>query len=157
MALIFSLSAECGEEDAEAARFLEYFTGRDITVDGKKQRLDAALFADAEENNWVRVVPAGLGGSGPVSDESAAAMTAAGHALLELLKDAPDFRFAFVGVEVDELLTYSLLKRELVDMDIRGVVLNNAMWENIGKPDVFVSFRAGYVWRPYEGEEYDGH
>ena len=51
--------------------------------------------------------------SGVTSPEVAASLGAAGHALLEHLRSAPPFRFAVVGVEAYEAMTFGDLVQQV--------------------------------------------
>lgn len=80
-------------------------------------------------------------------------MTHLGLAFYQRLKTAPSFRYALVGVEVDEFRTYNELLEE-EDLDFPGLVLSESLWQEMGSSPVFQPFSSGYVWKPYEGEVY---
>ncbi|GFE70259.1 hypothetical protein [Chroococcus sp. FPU101] len=64
------------------------------------------------------------------------------------------FRYALVGVEVDEFRTYSKLIEDSAILSFSGLVLSKTIWAEIGKPSTCRDFSLGYVWKPYEGEVY---
>ena len=80
-------------------------------------------------------------------------MTEIGIFLYQSLRFAPPFRYALVGMEVDEFRTYSELIEEPA-LVFPGLVLAEAVWQATGASSVFRSFSLGYVWKPYEGEVY---
>ena len=76
-------------------------------------------------------------------------MTKIAFALYEHLHSAPEFRFALVGVEVDEFRRFTELDNDVVTLDFSGLVLCEAVWRHLGSPSVFVPFTPGYRWRPF--------
>lgn len=82
-------------------------------------------------------------------------MTELGILLYQSLRFAPPFRYALVGVEVDEFRTYSELIEDLFDLHIPGLVLSEVFKERVGESSAFRSFSRGYIWQPYAGEIYN--
>ena len=82
-----------------------------------------------------------------------------GLLLYEHLRLAPSFRYAIVGVEVDEFRTYSELlePEERPDLLWSGLVLERSLWQLMDSPVGFRSFASSYLWKPYEGEAYNPH
>lgn len=78
--------------------------------------------------------------------------TAVGYQFFELLKNAPNFRYAMVGVEAGEWVDY----QDILDVDFdgylpsHGIVLSNELAVRIDER--FVPFKDGYSWIPYKGE-----
>jgi hypothetical protein len=89
------------------------------------------------------------------SPESAYLMTELGILLYQSLRFAPPFRYALVGVEVDEFRTYSELIEESCNLSIPGLVLAKAIAQKRGTLPLFRPFSPGYVWQPYAGEVYN--
>ncbi|WP_448571022.1 hypothetical protein [Trichothermofontia sp.] len=81
-------------------------------------------------------------------------MTELGILLYQRLQFAPPFRYALVGVEVDEFRTYRELISETTLPSFPGLVLAETVWRSLGGSTVFRPFSPGYVWQPYEGEVY---
>lgn len=157
MAWSFSLAAECGESEADAARFCQYFQGNVLNLnDGSSFECSGDIFQDLEENWWCRVCPQGVSLTGINTPETAYVMTEIGISLYRLLQSAPAFRFALVGVEVDEFRTYHELieDREILAVLFPGLVLANPVWRSIGSPGSFRKFAGDYVWLSYAGEVY---
>lgn len=76
-------------------------------------------------------------------------MTEMGLPLYERLRTAPPFRYAWVGVEVDDFRTFDELDDDIVRLDFSGLVLADAVWRALGESDHFVPFARGYRWRPF--------
>ncbi|MEG4348789.1 hypothetical protein QUA74_03475 [Microcoleus sp. LAD1_D3] len=154
MAWVFSLSAECGTKQSEAQQFAQYFNEISwMLSNGRHSQCRTESFQDIEENWWCRVCPSGISEIGIDTPESAYLMTEVGIFLYQSLRFAPPFRYALVGMEVDEFRTYSELIEEPA-LVFPGLVLAEAVWQATGASSVFQSFSLGYVWKPYEGEVY---
>lgn len=155
MAWIFSLSAECGTEQAKAEQFSKYFDGVSwVLSNGCQAFCRTNIFQDLEANWWCRVCPSNLSEVGIDTPERAYFMTELGISLYQHLQAAPRFRYALVGVEVDEFRTYSELIAEPSLIPFSGLVLAETIWQIIGASPEFRPFSLGYVWKPYEGEVY---
>jgi hypothetical protein len=157
MAWSFGLAAECGESEADAARFCQHFQGSVLNLnDSSSFECRGDIFAELENNWWCRVCPQGISLTGIDTPETAYLMTEIGILLYRLLQSAPAFRFALVGVEVDEFRTYDELieDRELLAVLFPGLVLANPVWKSIGSPGSFRKFAGDYVWQSYGGEVY---
>ncbi len=156
MAWIFSLSAECGSDKNKAVEFAQYFEGTTWILSNNRQcQCRADTFQDIEENWWCRVCPNNISQVGIVTPESAYIMTELGILLYQRLKSAPAFRYALVGVEVDEFRTYSELLEDSLNLSIPGLVFALDVGQTIGMCKAFRPFSFGYVWQPYEGEVYN--
>jgi hypothetical protein len=153
MAWIFSLSAECGPEQRVAAQFARHFDDASWILSNDSQ-CRTEIFQDIEENWWCRVCPINMGGIGTDTPETAYRMTELGLSFYQRLRTAPSFRYALVGVEVDEFRTYRELIEKSPVIAFPGLVLAEAVWQTLGSPSAFRPFSPGYVWKPYEGETY---
>lgn len=110
MAIIFSLSVECGADSATVERFSQHFDNIEwVQTNGQRSQLIVNNFQDTEENWWCRIVPNGISTLGIDTPETAFIMTELGIKLYQRLQSAPSFRYALVGIEVDEFRTYSEL------------------------------------------------
>ncbi len=156
MAWIFSLSAECGPDESNANKFAEHFEGISFLLsNGHQCQCRTDTFQDIEENWWCRVSPHNLSEVGIDSPESAYSMTELGILLYQSLRFAPPFRYALVGVEVDEFRTYSELIEESSNLSIPGLVLTKTLERDLGISPVLRPFSPSYVWQPYAGEVYN--
>ncbi|WP_427160970.1 hypothetical protein ACQFX9_04940 [Aliinostoc sp. HNIBRCY26] len=156
MAWIFSLSAECGSEEISASKFAQHFMGQILTLsNGSPCLCRADTFQDIENNWWCRVYPNNISELGIDSPESAYLMTELGILLYKHLRLAPPFRYALVGVEVDEFRTHSELIEDLPNLSIPGLVLAKKIEQEVETLQIFRIFSSGYVWQPYEGEIYN--
>ena len=156
MAWVFSLSAECGSDEINAHKFAQHFEGMSVLLsNGRQCQCRTDTFQDIEENWWCRVAPSNLSEVGIDSPESAYSMTELGILLYQSLRFAQTFRYALVGVEVDEFRTYSELIEDSSNLSIPGLVLTKALEREFGLSCDFRSFSPSYVWQPYTGEIYN--
>jgi hypothetical protein len=156
MTWIFSLSAECGSEEQNANEFARYFDELVLTFANHQQcKCRAETFQDMEENWWCRVLPSNISEIGIDSPESAYSMTELGILMYQSLKFSPQFRYALIGVEVDEFRTYSELIEDLPNLSFSGLVLAKSIPQELGILPSFRPFSPNYVWQPYEGEIYN--
>lgn len=110
MAIVFSLSVECGSSLASADLFSQHFHNLEwVLSNGQHSQSIVNIFQDIEENWWCRIVPSGISTLGIDIPETAFIMTELGITLYQRLQSAPSFRYALVGIEVDEFRTYSEL------------------------------------------------
>jgi hypothetical protein len=155
MTWIFSLSAECGADRATAEQFDRHFDSVSwMLSNGSQSQCRADIFQDIEENWWCRVNPSGISEVGIDAPQTAYLMTELGILLYQRLRSAPTFRYALVGVEVDEFRTYHELLDESPTPTFPGLVLAETVWQSLGASPTFRPFSSGYVWQPYEGEVY---
>jgi len=106
MVWIFSLSAECGADETKVKTLAQHFEGREwLLSNGRQCQCCTDTFQDIEQNWWCRVYPNNMSKVGIDSPESAYVMTELGILLYQTLRFAPPFRYALVGVEVDEFRT----------------------------------------------------
>ncbi|MEO0536541.1 MAG: hypothetical protein AAF215_22015 [Cyanobacteria bacterium P01_A01_bin.123] len=155
MAWVFSLSAELGPDKNGAEQFSRHFEDASwVLSSGARAQCLITVFQDTDESWWCRVCPSGVSEIGIAAPESAYLMTELGILLHQKLRTAPAFRYALVGVEVDEFRTYSELLDEPSNLSLPGLVLSDAVWQAMNSPSTFRPFSTGYVWQPYEGEVY---
>jgi len=157
MVWIFSLSAECGSSQSDAVRFAKHFNQIYWQLpNGVESKCNTGVFQDSEDNWWTRVCPSGITQVGITTPEDAYQMTEMGILLYQHLQYAPAFRYALIGLEVDEFRTYSELISENnhANLNFSGLVLNETLWQKMNHPVGFRVFAPGYFWKPYEGEVY---
>lgn len=149
MALLFEIVIEHGIHKGHAETAVQHFQGRQYTLsDGLLTTISALVYQDLELNWWCFAWPSGLSTSGVCNDKDTRQMNEMANHLYSLLRTAPDFRYALVGIEVEEFRNYSEIKG-LDDLDLDGVVISEAIWKQIGKPSHFIPFRPGYFWIPF--------
>ncbi len=177
MAWIFSLSAECGSDESNAHKFAQHFEGMSwLLSNGHQCQCRVAIFQDMEENWWCRVSPNNLSELGIDSPQSAYLMIELRSLLYQSLRSTSTFRYALVGVEVDEFRTYNelieeasnlssvspivstrlneknrLTKPNSDNLSIPGLVLATTLARQLRILPVFRYFSSGYVWQPYPG------
>jgi hypothetical protein len=148
MAWIFSLSVEFGAHE-ESARAAEAHFARIGSGDAVRTAR-VAPFRDAEGAWWVRVEPEGVGQRGAEDEAEERRMAAAAALLYEALRTFDGYRYALVGVEVDEFRTYA----ELIAgggpdaAALTGLVVSDTVWDALGRPAAFERFAPGYRWIP---------
>ncbi|WP_394821456.1 hypothetical protein [Pendulispora albinea] len=154
MAWIFALWAQCGTGD-DANAFIAHFEGLSWTLsDGTATHCEVSLLS----NTCCWITPTNLSHSGVSNANDAAQLTEVGKRLYERLRSAPPFRFAMVGVEVDDVRT-EIEVEEMIRAShsaYQGLVVSTDLWQRAGKPSAFRTFRPGHVWRPYMGETKPG-
>ena len=150
MAWIFSLSAECGPQKEVAEEFARYFDGFTVTLaDGSRFTCWSGTTRNDDECWWATICPDGVTRSGIGDEQERRQLTEIGFVLYERLRNAPPFRFALVGVEVEHWRQFSELDDDVVTRDSNGLVLSDSVWRHLGSPKVFVPFAHGYRWRPF--------
>ncbi|EKU96252.1 hypothetical protein Lepto7375DRAFT_0237 [Leptolyngbya sp. PCC 7375] len=155
MAWVFSLSAECGSNQNTAEQFAQHFETVSWSLsNGSQSQCCPTVFQDINENWWCRICPDGISEVGIEAPDSAYLMTELGILLYQHLQSAPTFRYALVGLEVDEFRTFDELLDESSTLSMPGLVLSESIWQSLSSPSVFRAFSSGYVWHPYEGETY---
>jgi hypothetical protein len=158
MARYFGLQVECGPEILARA-VAHHFDGLPLDLqDGLALRCGSSPWKDVEGNWWVRAAPPGASVTGiPGQDDpelmKSHRLSEIGHLLYVHLRGAPDFRYALAGIETSEFRYFSELDDDLARLDFAGLVISEAIWRQIGCPQVFEEFRPGYLWRPYKGEK----
>ncbi len=124
MTWAFSLSAECGSNQSAANNFAEHFDGLSLVLDnGLESKCHTAIFQDSEDHWWCQVCPDNISGTGISTPDIAYTMTEMGLRLYQRLKSSPPFRYALVGIEVDEFRTYSELSEDILTTHFPGLVL----------------------------------
>ncbi|HNB73233.1 MAG TPA: hypothetical protein PLB32_22045 [Acidobacteriota bacterium] len=150
MAWIFELAAEFGTDREAAARFLNHFsTLQWMWSDGSTSWIVPAehcRFQGEYQRWWCRIVPENLSRSGWGTDAENLKMIEAGIDLYWHLLSAPDFRFALVGVEVEDALTWEDIVNGYI---CPGLVINEALWNAASHPGRFSVFKPGYFWQPF--------
>jgi len=156
MAWAFSLSVECGSAESQARQFAQHFEGLTwVLSSGSQCQSQVDIFQDIEENWWCRIRPDNISNLGIDRPESAYAMTELGILLYQKLRTAPPFRYALVGVEVDEFRTFSELSGDAASLAIPGLVLSTELEKQFQEGlSSLRPFSPGYVWQPYAGEIY---
>jgi hypothetical protein len=151
MGLFFNLFVETGNNEKDNKELKQYFLskGKIVTKLGPYNLNVESLYnnfgitVSVKETGWT-------GLEGPNEKEIA---TQVGYQFYELLKDAPKFRYAMVGVEAGEWVDFQNIQDVNFDGYIRdhGLVLNDEL-SSISKTPL-TTFKKGYSWIPYLGEE----
>ena len=158
MALFFELyvefSRESGDSAACEAHFFDWvYQGEDLDLHSRVRTLTRN-----DGSYGVVVYPSGLSESGIHSAEDAAAMSAAGHALLQSLKDCSGYQFALVGIEVSDMLGIGDLAETMLpgSPNRDGIVCASELIGDPARIAGLQEFAPGFCWVPYEGETFHG-
>ena len=146
MAWIFGMWIETENSD-QAVAIKAYFNHKVIDANGKTYKISA------DESGTVTVD--GISRTGITAQSDAEEMTLIGFEFYQLLKAAPDFRYALTGVEVDEWRTMEELEEEPNDiLLIPGFVIRSDVYKRLGSPGNLKAFSLTHLWTPYEGEHW---
>ena len=157
MGRFFSLSAEIGLIQANAKSFAEYFNNISLVLsDGEQFSWKAGGFLEAggkSSNWWCMVCPKKADGRDIDVLKDWQQMNELAPLLYDRLQFAPPFRYAIVGIEVDEFRTYEeLFADDLIKEEpekFSGLVISEEIWKKLDSPQGFVSFKQGYFWIPF--------
>lgn len=146
MGLIFSLWVETETKTQEKA-VKSYFEGRSILIG---EKIYSVLVYDGG-----MVTVDGISRIGINTQEDAIEMTLIGKEFFNLLRKAPKFRYALVGLEVDEWRDINEIRRSPRDiLKVPGFVIDKELYRVIGSPGKMEEFNSHYLWLPYEGEKW---
>ena len=164
MAICFELVVNFGE-NAEAARAAALVDPRPLALQAGSHRipLHRALMNRTASYIELSVIPVavgwgvGLDGTLPKVRLTAAELTELGTGLYRLLAGFDGYVAAKVGWDPESFLDPEELKAgwadELADGTINGLVLCQALHDELGLGGNYVEFQPGYLWIPYRGEK----
>jgi hypothetical protein len=148
MALIYSLSAECGRDKSAAEAVAKHFEGFAPVLDNGSQYFCETWLVQADDVWWAACHPPGIGLTG-LEPQDIPICNALAVALYDRLRTAPPYRFAAYGCEVDCWREYDDLDNDVIERNFSGFVVAEEIWQRLGAPGVFVPFSPGYYWRPF--------
>ena len=148
MALIFEMWIE-SKENGEEIR--NYFSSK-INVYANRKQYKIKAYKSGKTGSMITVD--NISQTGIHSKNDAEEMTEIGFQFYEYLKNAPNFRYALVGVEVDGWREIE----ELIDAPndiktMKGFVINEKIYSQIKCTVKMEEFRKDYLWLPYKGEK----
>ena len=159
MAIIFELWAECADLEGTthlAAHFQEL---RHTLLNGRTIIWKAEVVGPPSYPSGVRVYSPDLSSSHIRNLQDALEVTEAGLRLYVHLKAAPEFSFARVAWEAENIPMAEL--RDYLNFQDDGgstldleCVVDDALYKSLGSPRFYRPFRDGYWWYPYRGESY---
>lgn len=142
MAWLFGLSAEFGDNRDGLAAFARRFED--------EFGCSSRIFDDSDSCAWVSVFLPDQSGIDPEATASPDTVSR----LYEELRRCDGFRFALVGLEVEEFRHWSELAAAPADVELfPGLVLSSSAFDELGAPDGFLHFSPGYMWLPVLGIE----
>ena len=149
MAWIFQMWIET-ENNGDEIR--NYFSSKEKLIINEKI---FSIIAHQSGNTGSMITTDGISESGIHSKEDAIVMSKIGLAFYKLLKNAPDFRYALTGIEVDGWREFDELVEFPNDFNnLKGFVMNKEMYKQINSTVKMIDFKNEYLWIPYEGETY---
>jgi hypothetical protein len=164
MAICFELVVNFGE-NVEAAQSAALTSPSPMALQAGSHRipLHRALLNRANSYIELSVLPVAVGwgvaldGTLPRTRLSAAELTELGQGLYLLLAKFNGYVAAKVGWDPEGFLDPAELKSdwadELADGEISGLVLCEALHDELGLGGNYVEFQPGYLWIPYRGEK----
>ena len=164
MAICFELVVNFGE-NAEAARAAALVDPRPLTLQAGSHRipLHRALMNRTGSYIELSVIPVAVGwkvaldGTLPRTGLTAVELTELGTGLYRLLAGFNGYVAAKAGWDPECFLDPEELKAswadELAGGMIDGLVLCQALHDELGLGDNYVEFQPGYLWIPYQGEK----
>jgi hypothetical protein len=166
MAVYYYLAVACSDQEAAIAVSTHFDAVALSLYDGLAISCYASASQDWEKAWWSIVRPFGasinaLGPDGQPEPNLAnhAQRSEIGQLLYQRLLSAPQFLYALYGAEAQDQFfdvhsTYNRVLRDptLIKNGWEGLVLNVALWEQIGSSASYETYRPGYVWMPYRRE-----
>jgi hypothetical protein len=157
VAIVFEMWAECATED-DCAALVAHFNGMRMTfLSGRSAAWEA--HRSPEIPTGMVVWSRDLSRWGPRSLSDVLESTEAGIRLYHHLKSAPPFRFARVAWEA-ELIPLADVHESVTPLPDGTCSLNlisvleESCYRQLGSPNGWSPFRAGYFWNRYGGEQY---
>ncbi len=138
------------ETNKNSAEIRQYFLSqKEIKIQEKTYK----IIVSPTDKNGTTITVEGISQAGIQTIADAEEMTQIGYKLYELLKNAPDFRYALTGIEVDNWRTFTELAQDpAIIKDIKGFVINKDIYTLIKCTAKMTSFRKNYFWIPYQRE-----
>ena len=159
MAIIYELWAECKDEES-IQRLADHFSGLTFTLlNGRMINWGVGVEKSSVDAYALTVSSRNLSSSGVRNLSDALETTESGFRLYAHLKKAPEFRFARVAWEAENIPMAELT--DYVETAADGdrylsleCVVDEELYQHLGSPKLFHSFREGYWWNRYRGESY---
>lgn len=148
MALTFSIYIETGNFEQTRAIEQHFLNHGSIDWNGQEYQLQSFSATDG-----CAITPNGTSTTGIDTKEQCIEMSELGFKLYDKLKTAPDFRFALVGVEVDDFVEFNdLINVPEINLDRPGRVISRSIKESSALYSNYEQFNETHYWTPYEGE-----
>lgn len=150
MGLFFNLYIDFGQSQEGRNEMRDFLVKKERLV-AKSGSYEMTIY-DNHYTIGVTVLINETSKTGLYSNEQKTFATEIGYAYFDLLKSAPDFRYALVGEEAGEWVDgQDILSPEFDGyLPTHGMVVNNDLCPYFDYP--FVAFKEGYSWLPYLGE-----
>lgn len=150
MAIVYELWVETGESTEARLKIQNYFESVQI-IETKMGKYPIWVHQCGYKGTMITVDD--ISTTGPNSIEEEKEMSLIGYEFYKHLLNAPDFRYALTGFDIDGCFEMEELEEDPSNLLIKtGVVIQKELYKKVGSPGAFVEFREGYVWSPYNGE-----
>ena len=136
MAIYYFLAVECGLKEIDSVNLCNYFKDKTFSLtDGTIISLNSANLQDETGNWWAEILPDKVSYGSPMGSDYRLVDYFIGEItqqLYALLKNAPYFRYALAGFELELFLLYKDLKECLNDGCYEGMILSKELWKEFG-------------------------
>lgn len=149
----FGLCVECCDRSGAEA-IAQHFDKLELFLwDGRKCNRRVYIYQTEDRGLidwWCCVNILGIDEYINANGQNTREMTELSLLLYQHLRSSPSFRYALVGVEVDEFRYYHELLPSENDADINfiGLVISEEIYQSANQPIDFITFRPGYFWKP---------
>lgn len=148
MALVFSIYIETGNSEETKAVEQHFLANKSIKWNEREYHLESFSATDG-----VVITPIGVSTVGIETKEQCVEMSELGFKLYKILRTAPEFRFALVGVEVDDLVEYTdLINKPEINLNWSGLVIHKSIKGSSELYSNYEVFSPTHYWKPYDGE-----
>jgi len=149
MAIVFELWVDTGDSKEDAINIRNYFNEISII---KTKFGEHPIWTSQCGLTGSMITVDGITRIGEYTEEEGLELSLIGHEYYRLLKNAPEFRFALVGFDVDGYYEFEDFVEDPTNLTIMsGIVIRKDLYEKVGSPGNFYEFRPNYVWTPYHG------
>ncbi|MFX0072039.1 MAG: tetratricopeptide repeat protein [Candidatus Hermodarchaeota archaeon] len=153
MAVYYFLVVECGPNEESSLIVYEYFKDKILTLsDGSKVPLMGSSIQDETNNWWVNILPERVSYGSPMGSNYRLVDYFTGEItreLYSLLKNAPPFRYALAGFEIEFFILFKELEECVEDGCYEGLILSKQVWKDFGRNQLFKQFSKNYMWHPF--------
>lgn len=161
MAVVFELVLRYPTGSPAVAAVEAAVTGRMVLVRGVPWALRGPYVARLPDYVEVAVAVPGLGSHGPyvpgIDHRTLvrADVTTVGHQLYDLVRELDGYEAALVSYDPEEGVDLDLVRADRADFPdpVPGLVVTEAVRDELGWAERMEPFAPGYWWNPYQGDE----
>ena len=157
MAWVLELTIECGRNQAVACaverQLAECGALWPTGIEGDPHALYIVQSTDEDGSVWVTAMPAFRQRAFLQLIDPPDVLRYWGGILYEYLKKVSGYRFARVGIEVEQFNSLDNLRELIEQKRPQGLVLREDICQSYGSPPSFEAFSPGYLWIPRPPEK----